>query len=391
LDTGRKLVKLLGEYPCNELLIQFMKHYLTNNSISLDQQLSQQQVKELFAFSAKHDVAHLVGVVAEKLPTEEQAALQIFSREQMKAMFRYEKMQREMEKICSLFEDCAIPYIPLKGAVIRLLYHEPWHRTSCDIDILVPADRLDEAISALQEKLQYERRGGFRHDISMWSPKGIHLELHFDIDETHVTREQFWENATAEPGCCCHRLSNEMLITAHIAHMAKHFLIGGCGLRPFLDLWFMRKKLTYDETCMEQLLNDAGLQAFYEKVNSLLEAWFCDGEMDAFLKKMEEYILTGGVYGNRENGIAVKRTQGWGTGKYLTKRLFPPLNLMKFQYPVLNKHPWILPWCWLCRGFRHLRNGKAWGIAAEYRINRDFSKNQLNETDHLLRGLGLKG
>lgn len=384
-------MKLLNEYSGNELLIQFMKHYLMNNSISLDQQLSQEQVKELFALSAKHDVAHLVGVVAEKLPSEEQTAFQVFSREQMKAMFRYEKMQREMDKIFSLFEACAIPYIPLKGAVIRPLYHEPWHRTSCDIDILVPADRLDEAISVLQEKLQYERRGGFRHDVSMWSPKGVHFELHFDIDEIYVTREQFWEDARLEPGGYCHHLSNEMLITAHIAHMAKHFLNGGCGLRPFLDLWFMREKLSYDPSKLEQLLQDSGLQTFYARVNGLLEAWFHDAKTDAFLQQMEEYILPGGVYGNKKNGIAVTRTQGYSSAKYLLRRFFPPLHSLEYQYPVLNRHPWLLPWCWIRRAVRLVLNGKARGIGAIYRINRAISADDLNNTDHLLRGLGLKG
>lgn len=381
----------MNEYSGNELLIQFMKHYLMNNSISLDQQLSQEQVKELFALSAKHDVAHLVGVVAEKLPEEQRAAFRPFAREQMKAMFRYEKIQGETEKIFAVFEACAIPYIPLKGAVIRPLYHEPWHRTSCDIDILVPAERLDEAVSALQTQLQYEKKETTRHDVSMWSPKGVHFELHFDIDETHVTGEQFWEDARLESGCCCHRLSNEMLITAHIAHMVKHFLHGGCGLRPFLDLWFMREKLTYDASRLEQLLRDADLQLFYSRVIGLLEAWFHDGETDAFLRRMEEYILPGGVYGNIKNGIAMTRTLECGTGQYILKRFFPPLHTMKWRYPVLNRHPWLLPWCWICRAVRLVLNGKAWKIGTEYRINRDFSQEDLNDTDHLLRGLGLKG
>lgn len=379
------------EYSCNELLIQLLKQYLTDNCTLSQQQLSQQQVKEMYTLSCKHDVAHLVGVAAEKLPPEQREAFRPFAREQMKAMFRHEKTQRETDKIYGVFEACAIPFIPLKGSVIRSLYHEPWHRTSCDIDILVRKEQLDEAVAALQAQLHYEKKGQGTHDVSMWSPNGVHLELHFDIDETHVTSEQFWDNSAAEAGRYCHRLSNEMLITAHIAHMAKHFLHGGCGLRPFLDLWFMEEKLTYDASCVGQMLCDAGLDTFSEKTHTLMRVWFSDEKADALIHQMEEYILPSGVYGNTKNMIAVARTQGSGACEYLLQRILPPLEILKLQYPALNKHPWLLPWYWICRAIRLVKNGKAFRIGTEYRINRDFSDADRNNTDHLLKGLGLKG
>ena len=379
------------DLSCNELLIQFMKHYLINNCISFSQPLSEQQIKELYVLSCKHDVAHLVGVVAEKLPADQRSNFRPFAREQMKAMFRHEKMQQETEKIFALLEACGIPFVPLKGAAIRPLYHEPWHRTSGDVDILVSRERLDEAIGAARTQLKYENKGFYAYDVSLWSPNGIHFELHFDFAETHVNKDQFWENAVAEPGHYCHRLSNEMLILAHVAHMAKHFLVGGCGLRPFLDLWFMQEKLSYDEARLKQMLQDAGLQSFYVKVNELLDAWFHDGKKDGLLTGMEEYVLYGGVYGNQENIIVMKRARGYSSVRYLLERLFPPVDAMKYRYLVLNKHPWLLPWFWLCRAARHVKNGKAWRIGAEFRINRDFSKEDFNNADQLLKGLGLKG
>ena len=43
----------------------------------------------------------------------------------------------EYENLCSAFEKAQIPFLPLKGSVIRKYYPEAWMRTSCDIDILV--------------------------------------------------------------------------------------------------------------------------------------------------------------------------------------------------------------------------------------------------------------
>lgn len=375
----------------NALLMQFMKHYLNDNSISLPQPLSEEQVKQLLVLSSQHDVAHLVGVVAEKLPREQQEAFKPFAREQMKAMFRYEKTQRELDRICAVLEKSEIPYIPLKGSVIRRLYPEPWHRTSCDIDILVQLGRLDEAVAALKSQLQYTDKRTDSHDVSMWSPNGVHLELHFDFDEEHVTKEQFWENAVATDGSYRRELTNELLIVAYVAHVAKHFMLGGCGLRPFLDLWLMQRKLSYDATALDLQIREAGLEAFYTKVNALLELWFAEGDTDAFLCQMEEYILPGGVYGNKKNAIAMARTKGTSNWQYLLRRIFPPRQVLKYQYPALSRYPWLLPWYWLCRAVRHALNGKGRDIRAEYRINREFSGDDFQNTDQLLSGLGLKG
>jgi hypothetical protein len=97
------------------------------------------------------------------------------------------------------------------------------------------------------------------------------------------------------------------------------------------------------------------------------------------------------INGNKKNAIAMARTRGYSSGRYLLERLLPPVDTMKLRYHALNRHPWLLPWFWLCRAVRLIFNGKAQGIRSEYRINRDFSQDDLNNTDCLLSGLGLKG
>ena len=40
----------------------------------------------------------------------------------------------------------------------------------------------------------------------------------------------------------CFQMSNDMFVFYHIAHMAKHFIAGGCGIRSFIDLYLLKKK-----------------------------------------------------------------------------------------------------------------------------------------------------
>ena len=87
-----------------------------------------------------------------------------------------------IESIIRLFEEAHVPYVLLKGSVIRDLYPEKWLRTCCDVDILIREEDVDRAVALLEQKtdLRVEKRN--YHDISMMNSQ-IHLELHFSIKE----------------------------------------------------------------------------------------------------------------------------------------------------------------------------------------------------------------
>lgn len=43
-----------------------------------------------------------------------------------------------------------------------------------------------------------------------------------------------------------YKMPDEWFRFYHLAHMAKHVTNGGCGIRPFLDLWIMDRKAMHD-------------------------------------------------------------------------------------------------------------------------------------------------
>ena len=96
------------------------------------------------------------------------------------------------------------------------------------------------------------------------------------------------------------RENNEYFAFHHIAHMAFHFLRGGCGIRPFIDLWLMRKKQYYNENGLIDLLAKCELKPFYDSVCALTDVWFENKEHTELTQKMSEYIFSGAF-------MAVKR------------------------------------------------------------------------------------
>lgn len=103
-------------------------------------------------------------------------------------------------------------------------------------------------------------------------------------------------------------MPDEYFYFYHIAHMAKHFVgTGGCGIRPFLDIWILNNRINFDREKRANLLSDGELDVFAKQAELLAEIWFGTAEHTEITKQMEEYILRGGVYGTNENRITVQQ------------------------------------------------------------------------------------
>ena len=82
----------------------------------------------------------------------------------------------------------------------------------------------------------------------MRSPSEVTIELHFSLEEGVENLDNLlldaWNYATLK-GEKTHQyqFSNEFLIAHHVCHMAYHFINGGCGIKPFIDLKILLSKV----------------------------------------------------------------------------------------------------------------------------------------------------
>ncbi|MBP5210018.1 MAG: hypothetical protein J6125_04055, partial [Clostridia bacterium] len=187
---------------------------------------------------------------------------------------------------------------------------------------------------------------------------GEFTELHHTLIEESNGRAvsdvlaRVWEVARPCGGSRRHELPGEWLRLYHIAHAAKHFVHGGCGIRPTADLFLLDRA---DPAAAErtELLGESGLSAFASALRDLSAVWWGGEERSPLTADMEEYLLGAGVYGSSKNRIAVVQNRtGKGLG-YLWHRLFLPRDVLATSYPVLKKHPILYPWYTVrrwCRG-----------------------------------------
>ena len=346
--------------------------------------------KELFALSKKYDIAPLIAHALEK---NGMAIPSPFQKEKMLALFRYENMAHELSAIKHTLSQNGIAFMPLKGAVLRRLYHEPYLRTSCDIDLLVKEKDLQAATAALVSTLSYKQSGDRNfHDISLYSASGVHLELHHNILENVPALDRtlglVWEHSFPVDGEAEYAQSPAFLVFHIIAHMAYHFICGGCGIRPFADLYLLKKEHAYQDEDLQKLLKASGLSAFWGHACALCAVWFENKPHTKQTEQMEAYLLEGGAYGSLKNSIAAKHRKG-GKIRFILSRLFVPSDYLANLYPILRRHKWLYPFMLVRRWFRLLFGGKLKHSVKEVQASQKISRADAERVTSLLNDIGL--
>lgn len=386
-NANETLIQLIGNEVCGRML-----------SVADDSSVSDAKLFEIYNIAKAHDLAHIIGSALINNGLLKGKSAENLYREQVYAtLYRYENLNYVLEKVCGVLEAKRIPYIPLKGAVIRNLYPQPWMRTGCDIDILVREEDVDDAAKSITESLGYKQESKGKHDIQILSTENIYVELHFSLLEEDASPamakvlDKVWEHAKpAEDGKYKYELDDAMFYFYHIAHMAKHFLGGGCGIRAFLDLWLMEKNKNYNTSEVSALLKKGKLTDFAKVARELSRVWFSGEEHDKVTKLMEDFVFSGGCFGSKETIMLSEQQKSGGRLKYILSRIFVPYDYLKSQYPIIKKYKFLTPICEICRLFT-LLFGKRRKFRKKYINNmRKFSDEQLDSVDFLFISIGLK-
>ena len=384
MDASQLLFRLIRVAVCGDAPSQELQEACTPEAL-----------EQVYTLAAHHDLAHLAGQGASKLQLPDSPALQVCKKAAMQAFFRYTQQEHAYRGVCALLEQAQIPFIPLKGSVLRAFYPEGWMRTSCDMDILVHEEQLEEACALLQQH-NWVYRDKTSHDMAFFSPEGVHLELHYTTIEDYVSESSktimdgIWHDAAPIDGKQYHMtISDALFYYYHMAHMAKHFVHGGCGIRTFLDTWILNHRMDFDRDARQALLEKGDLAAFANGAEMLAEIWFSGTAMDENSLIFQQYILNGGTYGSVQNRVVLQQEQTGGKLKFALSRIFLPYDILKYQFPVLQRHKWLTPLFHIVRWFRLLFCGGVKRSVNELQTTAGVSTDQKAAAQQLLRHLGL--
>ena len=284
-----------------------------------------------------------------------------------KAIHKIAAFDLERAVILDRFEKEGIWYMPLKGAVIKDLYPKLGMRQMSDNDILVNASRMED-VQQIMQSLGYEAeltpRGA--HDAYFKEPFynfEIHRRLFSVVNEKLAGYyADVKKRLLPDAGTSCGRhFSDEDFYIYLTAHEYKHYSNSGTGIRALLDVYVLclKKGETLDWPYIYTELDKLGLKTFEEENRRLAMSLFEGRPLSEDDSSMFEYMLSGGTYGNMNNRVENK-LKGYteslgGRFRYVFKRIFPSGKHLRYLYPVVDRHPILLPFAFFYRLFKGIK------------------------------------
>ncbi len=365
----------------NEALTEEKKQLFTQDALAV-----------LLKISKKHDISPIIAsaLIDNGIVTKDNEYYEALKKEQFTAIYRTRGLKYETERISALLENKKIPYVLLKGSVIRRYYPQDWLRTSCDIDILVPEAQVNDAVDAVIAE-GYTIGPRDYHDIALYSESGVLLEMHYSLlentDNLDNVLKDVWQH-TVSTDTQLVKLTDAFLIFHVIAHMSYHFISGGCGLRSLIDLWIINNKMNISVESSKELLERAGIYKYALEMSALAAYIFGEAEETEITETLLLYIMSGGTYGVLDQKLAMtksKQTQS----SYVIKRLFPPLKMMAENHSVLKKAPILLPFFWIARLVASVFKGKTKRVAHEFKKAQGVTDAEVQSMAYIREKLGL--
>ena len=374
-----------------DYLVSLVRCAITGEKVDFTDE-ADSRFDEIIKLARFHDIAHLAlfAMLKSDLLKDEN---HIKTAEKLiyDASYRDVKNNFTYELATDILNEAKIPFMPLKGVIIKPFYPESWMRSSCDIDILVHKSDFDKALEIFKQK-GFVLDGDLNfHDVSLLYDDS-NLELHFNICENSKKIDgmlsKVWDYAEKR-GEYKYLQTNDYFVFHHIAHMAYHFLAGGCGIRPFLDLWILTRAGFFDDDAVSELCAMSNISEFYDAVKQVTRVWFDKEEHNDITRRIEKYIRTGGTYGYFPNNAAAYTVMRGGKVKYLLSLAFPKYSNMRVLYPTLNRAPYLLPFFYVCRFFQKALGRNSSSAKRNFKTIKDQGNDFVKEVASLIKSLKL--
>lgn len=280
-----------------------------------------------------------------------------FTQAKGKAIRKNILLDTERGKLLDRLEQEKIWYMPLKGSLLKDMYSKTGMRQMADNDILFDSAYRDRVRDIMLESgFSCENYGKGNHDVYFKKPV-CNFEMHVSLfAESNVMFYGYYKDVkerliTDEDKSCGYHFSPEDFYIYLISHEYKHFSGGGTGIRSLLDTYMYLKRLkdTLDWNYINREAETLGLTDFERSNRELALKVFGREELTEEDRKLLDYHIFSGTYGNIDNSVRHKLDKQYDeTGKrsklvYIIRRIFPDMEFMTRAVPFVNNNPLLYP------------------------------------------------
>ena len=286
-----------------------------------------------------------------------QKAAKALEKAYMQAIYQDVQIENVQKNLVAYLAEEKVPYVFLKGAVLRHNYPEPALRIMCDMDILVHTESYPQ-IEKIAKKLGASPSHSDGNHRNYLFPGGVEVEFHPNLihQDTPVGTEinPGWQYTVQTPDGI--QMTEEGIYLNTLCHLANHFVSGGVGVRFVLDVWVNRhlRKISIDLKTVEAELSRFGLLEFAKNIEALAECWFGTGKSSPLLEELGEYILSSGSHGRQDRAVlnSVTLSKGGSRTSALWSKIFYSRAEMEDRFPWCKGKPILLPAAWCVRAYK---------------------------------------
>ncbi len=336
------------------------------------ERLKNDNLSYLFTICKFHSLTALVYEALKQLnfesTPENEEALEKFLQEGQQSIRRTMVFDAERSRLTDFLEEKGIWYMPLKGVVLKDFYPQYGLRQMSDNDILFDGDYRSQVKDWFVERnYNIDMYDIYNHDVYT-KPPIYNFEMHVDIYSNHKSQifYDYYKNIKSrlikdDNNNFGFHFSDEDFYIYLITHCYKHYSGSGAGLRYLIDqyIYYTSKKETLNLEYIKEELHKLEIADFENNLRQLTEKIgdnIQNFSSDILTKKERELLylfLSSGTYGTLSRRIEnnVNKTGKFG---YILNRLFPKPSILSLSYPIIKKHKWLTPICWVRRAFNIL-------------------------------------
>lgn len=353
---------------------------------------------EFYKFANFHNVANMLYYQLKDFDLADDI-IKVFADSSKKAVSRCARFEFMSDRICNKLENANVEYALLKGKTLQKLYPFEYMRISTDVDILLQKQSRNDVENIMLaenfEKVSSSDDEDVYHKNPIYS-----FEIHFDVTKKESYFYDYFNNFFTRSKKCdsnsCREFKSEDQYIYNLYHLYTHYSNGGCGVRMFLDMYLLDKKLDLDYDYIENELAKIDLIDFNVFVRNMCRVLFDGAECEENEKILLRYIFTSGTFGTWQVGI-IANIQNQGDGKkfflkkssFVLKSWFLGIDAMKAFYPVLNKFPFLLPFCWIHKGVYTLLFKRS-AIKKQIDESKSFSTKKSDILDNIKKMSGVR-
>ncbi len=311
--------------------------------------------EELLSVAQFHSLAPFLYPCMDRAQTDKEVASRVTGI-YFNAVKRDAVQQMERSAVEADLEKENIPYLPLKGMIMKSLYPQPHFRTMGDLDFLVRMGDFKTAKKIIIEH-GYKPAINAEHHLEFEKPPIMIIELHKMLIADKGLGREFFKNVlsrcTVVSGTKCRlQMSDEDFYVHLMLHLINHYINGGTGLRSFMDIYLYLKA---KPDLNRNYINNAFAQTDYFKTIEFVERFSVDlysgNPLDKEEQQALERIIKSGTYGIISNKSEEElKNNNNSVTRVVLRKLFPTVQAMKGWYPILGKGAGILLlplfYCW---------------------------------------------